>query len=563
MLNPMGLLHSIRLRMCALAALACAGALSAVPASAQAPASASFTVLVRSHPIGSEQVTVERTAQGWTVSGSGRMGPPIDVVLRTFRAEYDGDWKPRALSFDATLRGQGGTLATTITGDSARSVVTPSGAAANEKTDTIDPASVLFANPAVAPFEAVAARLKTAAPGTTIPFYQPPAGSFTAEVGESTDEQIKTVDRLIHARRTRLTFRVSNGPPVALEVWGDENGRLLRVSIPSQALDFAREDIASVGARIVTMARPNDEDVRIPATGFSLAGTISKPVNATGPLPAVLLVGGSGLADRDETEFGIPIFGQLANALADAGFLVLRYDKRGTGQSGGRVEAATLADYAEDAKAAVKLLADRKDVDRRHITVLGHSEGGWIALLAARKNGRVATVALVATAGVAGTDLNLYQTTHGLERSNRTGADRQATVDLQKRIQQAVITGKGWDEAGMTDAIRRQADTPYFQSFLTFDPAKLLKDVRQPLLIVQGERDTQVPPSNARTLADLANVRKKVAPAQVVIVPGINHLLVPAATGEVDEYRTLSDHTVSPAVTTALAEWLRQNQAPR
>jgi len=80
-----------------------------------------------------------------------------------------------------------------------------------------------------------------------------------------------------------------------------------------------------------------------------------------------VLVAGSGAQDRDETVFNIPIFGQLAGALADAGFLVVRYDKRGVGQSGGRGESATLADYAEDVRAVVKYLSERKDVDKKHI----------------------------------------------------------------------------------------------------------------------------------------------------------------------------------------------------
>jgi pimeloyl-ACP methyl ester carboxylesterase len=550
MLNLMRPFYFIRLGTRVLAALACM--LAAAPAAAQTPGPAGFTVLVRSRPVGNEQVTVQRTPGGWTVTSNGRMGPPIDMTLRTFRIEYDADWKPASLSFDATLRGQAGTIDTTVSGSSARSVLTPAGGAASEQTVTIDPKAILFANPMVAPFEAVAARLTTAAAGTIIPFYQPPAGSFTAEVGESTDEQIKTVDRVIHARRTHLTFNVANGSSIAMEVWGDETGRLLRVSIPSQALDFARDDIASVGARIVTMARPNDEDVRIPSTGFSLAGTISKPQNAAGRLPAVLLVAGTGLEDRDEIMSGIPIFGQLANALADAGFLVLRYDKRGTGQSGGRVEAATLTDYAEDAKAAVKLLDDRDDVDDDRIAVVGYGEGGWIALLTARKNGRVATVALLATAGVSGTDLNLSEVTRALERSNRPDADRQATIDLQQKIQQAVITGKGWDQPGITDAVRRQADTPYFKSFLMFDPAETLKDVRQPILVIQGALDTELAASHAQALADLANARKKAVPAKVAVVPGVDHLLAPSTTDDAGS----SGQAVSSAVTSAVIDWL-------
>ena len=84
--------------------------------------------------------------------------------------------------------------------------------------------------------------------------------------------------------------------------------------------------------------------------------------------------------DRDSVVSGVPIFGEIAGALADAGYIVVRYDKRGIGQSGGRAEAATLADYADDVRAAVKLLADRKDVDPKRIAVIGHSEGGIVAL---------------------------------------------------------------------------------------------------------------------------------------------------------------------------------------
>ena len=130
-----------------------------------------------------------------------------------------------------------------------------------------------------------------------------------------------------------------------------------------------------------------------------LTGTLSKPASAppgATRLPAVLLVGGSGPTDRDELVFGIPIFGQLADAIADAGFIVLRYDKRGVGMSGGRDEAATLADYADDVRAAVKFLSDRKDVDPKRIAFVGYGEGGIVAMLAAAKDKRIAALALVA-----------------------------------------------------------------------------------------------------------------------------------------------------------------------
>jgi pimeloyl-ACP methyl ester carboxylesterase len=551
--------HSIRPAVTVAAIAAFMVVLASSDPGAQGPAS--FTIFFRSTPIGSEQIAVERTAEGWTITGSGRVGAPLDLVIRNIQERYDPDWKPLELSLDATLRGQTVTLHTVVSGTTANNQVTQASGPPVEKADEIGPEAVLLPNPFIAPYEALAARLKTAVAGTSISIYQPAQTSFPLLVGPSTTEQIQTLVRTIAARRTHVTFQMPGGPPLEMDIWGDENGRLLRVSIPAQNIEAAREDIASVSARRVTMSRPNDEGVRIPANGFSLAGTLSKPANASGPLPAIVLVGGSGPVDRDEMAFGIPIFGQLASALADAGFMVLRYDKRGVGQSGGRPESAALADFAEDARAAVKMLSERKDVDRKRLALVGHSEGGSVAMLAAARNNRVSAVVLAATVGVTGKDLNLYQVTHAQARTRRSDAEKQATIELQKKIQAAVLTGTGWDKIDIPTALRRQAETPWFQSFLAFDPAKVMKDIEQPILIVQGELDTQVPPSNADRLGELAKGRKKAGPADVVKIPGINHLLVPATTGEADEYGSLADQQVSPAITGTIASWLKKTLA--
>ncbi len=559
MLEWMRAPHSIWAATSVLAAVA-ALAITAPPLRAQASTS-TFKVILRGTPVGTEDISVERTAQGWTIASSGRVGLPPDLVLRTLKLQYDVDWNPLELTVDATRSGQATVLHTTVRGTTATNELTESNGSPVVTTTAIDARAVLLPNPYVAPYEALAGRLHTEPPGADIPLYQPSGATGRAHVGESSAVNIQTLNGLIHAKRTMVELLSQGAPPLRLEVWADENGRLLRVIIPAQSIEFVREDLGSVVARIVTMSRPNDEDVRVPANGFSLAGTLSKPVDAKGPLPAVVLLSGSGNTDRDETVAGIPIFGQISEALANAGFLVLRYDKRGVGQSGGRPDAATLADFAEDAKAAVKFISERKDVDRKRIAIVGHSEGGWIALLTAAKNGRVAAVGLVSTVAVSGRDLNLYRVSHGLQRSNRPEAERQATLDLQKRIQDAVVSGKGWETIDVLPAVRRQADTPYFQSFLTLDPARAIKDLDQPILVVEGELDTQVPPSNAEALQARAKARKK-GSVDLVRVAGVNHLLVPARTGEIDEYANLPDRTVSPAVTTALVDWL-QKTTPR
>ena len=552
-----------RASIAALAAALLVGPISG-RAAAQDAAESNFNIYIRATQVGTESVTVVRGSDGITITSSGRLGAPINVVTRQLKARYDASWKPLELTIDASFNGQDSTLHARVEGTTATVEVSgATGAPPARRTDTIDAQAILIPNPFIAPYEAVAARASAAAAGTTLFLYQPGQGSFTGIVGDAVPERIQTVDRVINAKRIAVTFQVAGAPPAETEVWADENGRLLRLRIPAQGLEVAREDMAAVSTRRLTMSRPNDEAVRINANGFSLAGTLSKPAASTGPLPAVVLVSGSGPNDRDETVAGIPIFGQLAEALANAGFAVLRYDKRGVGQSGGRVESATMGDYAEDARAAVRMLSDRKDIDRRRIAIVGHSEGGSLAMLVASKEKRVAAIALLATIGTTGADLNMYQVSHAFDRSNRPAAERQATLDLQRRIQDAVLTGKGWETIQVPPAVRRQAETPWFQSFLAFDPAGAMKDVEQPILIVQGALDTQVPPDHADKLEALARARKKNGGVELVKVPGVNHLLVPATTGEVDEYGRLGNVSVSPAVSDALTAWLKKTLAPR
>ena len=118
------------------------------------------------------------------------------------------------------------------------------------------------------------------------------------------------------------------------------------------------------------------------------------------------------------------------------------------------------------------------------------------------------------------------------------------------------MTGKGLD--ALTAGVRRQIDNAEFQSVLAADPAKLVPNVRQPILVVQGERDMEVAPTNADRLEALARARKQPATVDVVKIPGVNHLMVPAQTGEVDEYPALPDKEISPVATAAIVEWLKK-----
>ena len=83
------------------------------------------------------------------------------------------------------------------------------------------------------------------------------------------------------------------------------------------------------------------------------------------------------------------------------------------------------------------------------------------------------------------------------------------TLALQRQIQQAVLSGRGWEPLALPDAVRRQADTPWFQSLLAFDPTRVLRDVSQPLLVIHGGLDTQMPPEDAASLLAASRQRPR------------------------------------------------------
>jgi fermentation-respiration switch protein FrsA (DUF1100 family) len=153
----------------------------------------------------------------------------------------------------------------------------------------------------------------------------------------------------------------------------------------------------------------------------------------------------------------------------------------------------------------------------------------------------------------------LEQQRHLLDQMKTPDAERQAKIELQQKINAAVLSGKGWE--GIPPEVRKQADSPWFQSLLAYDPAKVIEDVEQPLLILHGELDRQVPVAHADRLADVARKKSDSKAIEVVTVRGVNHLLVPATTGEVSEYGSLPERNVSKDVTTTIGNWLAKTFA--
>jgi pimeloyl-ACP methyl ester carboxylesterase len=536
----------------------CATLIAQTPTSPQpVPGDASFTIFQRGAQVGQEQIRLARAGSQWIISSTGRIG---GMVINQFEVKYSADWHPAELRFEVTPSAKEPAkktlLATSFAVTSAINEITQNGTT-NSKTDQISARTIVLPNNSFAPYEAMAARLTTAQAGADLPVYVAPQAEVRAIVNGVSEESIQTPAGVVRTKKYDVSVQ-NPGTAIALTVMVDEQSRLARVDIPAAGLSAVRNDLAGVGARALTARNPTDADVTIPANGFSIAGTITKP-QEVGRLrhPTVVLVAGSGAVDRDSVVAGIPILSQLAGALAQQGFLALRYDKRGIGQTGGRTESATHKDYSEDLIAVVRWLAKRDDVDTRRLTVVGHSEGGAMAMLAAANEKKITSLVLLSTPATSGAELVLEQQRQALEQTKLTDAQKAEKVALQKQIHDAVVSGKGWE--ALPEEVRKQADTPFFRSMLLLDPAQIMARIKQPILIVQGDLDTQVPPAHGDKLADLARARKKGAgPVEVVHIPGVNHLLVPATTGEVQEYAKLETRTITPKLATTIVEWLKK-----
>jgi pimeloyl-ACP methyl ester carboxylesterase len=530
----------------------------AAPAATPRPtpeADVEFSLFLSGTRVGTEQVRVARSGSTRIISSTAQYGAPLNVTVNRFEVKYTTDWQPVELHIEAARAGRPLTLATSFGVTTAINEITQNGATTS-KTDQISARAIVLPNGLYAGYEALAARLGDAQPGTELRAYVVAQSEIGIIVKTVVAEQLPSPAGILAVRRYELILQNPDGP-IPASVTIDDRARLVRLDIPGANLRLIRSALAGVATRSQPVRNPADTDVTIPALGFTLAGTLTMP-QAMGRLqhPAVVLVAGAASIDRDEVVAGVPIFAQLAAALAEQGFVVLRYDKRGVGQSGGRNERVTLQDYADDLTTVVKWLEKRKDIDPRNLAVVGHSDGGAVAMLAAMREKKITSLIVMAAPGTLGSELILEQQRHVLDVMGAPEAERQSKIELQQRIQTAVMTDKGWES--IPEELRGQADSPWFKSLLLYNPAKIMPKIKQPILIIQGDLDRQVFPHHADKLAELARARKNAPPVEVVHLPGINHLLTPAETGEVSEYGALPVKTVTPAVAKAIVDWLKK-----
>jgi uncharacterized protein len=309
-----------------------------------------------------------------------------------------------------------------------------------------------------------------------------------------------------------------------------------------------------------------------------LSGTLSLP-NGEGPFPAVVLVSGTGHNTRDEDVWGHKIFLVLANALNRKGFAVPRYDKRGVGGSSGDYDAATTADFASDAEAAVAWLKTQAQIDTNRVGVLGHSEGGIIAPAVAAADKSVAFVVMIAGPCIRGDQLFVLQSAMTAKAYGAPGDYIARRKVFDQELYSAILSAPSESTAlerakalvaqGVADKIvdANEAETlpkddtrPWERYFLAYDPAPTLARLIVPVLALNGSLDVQVPAKE--NLAAAREALKRNRRATVMELAGMNHLLQDAKTGAPSEYDDIEE-TMSPTALKIITDWLSVNVLTR
>jgi hypothetical protein len=329
----------------------------------------------------------------------------------------------------------------------------------------------------------------------------------------------------------------------------------------------------------------SDEEVRYVNTqaGSVLTGTLTIP-RGSGLFKAVLLISGSGAQDRDESLFGHKPFLVIADYLTRRGIAVLRVDDRGVGGSTGNTMLSTIDDLAGDVQAGIRFLKSRKEIDPRSIGLIGHSEGGMIAPLVASQSDDVAFIVMMAGTGLPGGQILQLQTALIMKAAG-TPDELVGKVDtLYARICDAIrveqdsaalagelrlvfqsfqkgLTESERQQLGMTGAMAdeqvRTLTMPWFRHFIVYDPRPALQKVTCPVLVINGERDLQVPPR--QNLPEIEKALHTAGNSHVTVkeMPGLNHMFQKASTGSPSEYGTIEE-TISPDVLALIDDWIEQ-----
>lgn len=279
----------------------------------------------------------------------------------------------------------------------------------------------------------------------------------------------------------------------------------------------------------------------------SISGTLTTPVNISGKIPVVLIIAGSGPTDRDGNSAKLGLNGNtykmLANELGKNNIATLRYDKRLVGQSVSTTKEKELRfeDYVDDAVGLINQLSEDQRFSK--VIVLGHSEGSLVGILSIRDQ---PANAFISVAG-AGRSADIIVTEQMKSQPKYVADNFRTMLDSLKK-------GKFTENIDpKIYAIARPDIQPYLMSWFRYSPAKELKKVKVPVLILQGTNDIQVPVIDADLL------KKAKSDAVLTIIPGMNHILKEAPADREQNLATYNkpDLPLKPELVTAIVNFVK------
>ena len=375
---------------------------------------------------------------------------------------------------------------------------------------------------------------------------------------------------------------------VALPISGGEvRGARMRQGGSETPVSFTR-GTASALRRPQEPQRPFpyiEREVRFTSRSLtgSLAGTLTLP-RGRGPHPAVVLISGSGAQDRDETVAGHKPFLVLSDHLTRRGYAVLRFDDRPNAIQ------TTLERTADDVEGAVEFLRSLGDIDAARIGLLGHSEGGYVAPLVATRDRRIAFLILLGAPVISGHDIFQAQATTML-RASGVANDEVRIDSLIRATVFAVMRRKPADTmlaalvdsatmhlvSGLPPDDRKRADawfgartpaqdssaltlwtSPWFKSLFHHDAEQVLRAVDVPVLAVYGSLDLQVPAAPNVVVLERMFRGKDPSRLTMRVLNGVNHMMQPATSGAMDQYR-LIQQTIAETVLVELDAWFTRH----
>ena len=301
------------------------------------------------------------------------------------------------------------------------------------------------------------------------------------------------------------------------------------------------------------------EEVSFANGNYILSGTLTLPEGYSRKTPVLIMVTGSGQQNRDEELFDHKPFAVIADALARAGIATLRYDDRGFGDSSAKTMQWTTEDFKADALAGLESLRGRFN----KVGVLGHSEGGTIAMMIAAEKKADFIVSLAGMA-ISGAETLLWQNRVALKALGFRDEQVDAYCKLLKTAFDVRVNGgimpnpDDYDdvpESLMQNywAVVAQIQMPYMIHLLSLDARSILGNITCPVLALNGSKDNQVDYES-----NLSAIRKGI-PANsknhIETKESVNHLFQHCKTGQVSEYKTIEE-TFAPEVLEIIIKWM-------